>query len=190
MPTLHEICQGLIGSYRLARLDRSGMSLFDTSAAGALRSFFAALLVLPSYILLFLLRQPEQLTTPPLDWIVVVETLAYVVSWTAYPVLMIWLTRFLDRGQRFTGFLAAYNWSAPIQMMVYLPVMAIAQAGILPDGLGESLTLAVTLGLLAYQWFITQVALDLPPSTSSALVLLDFILSMFISGYTEALLAL
>ena len=71
-----------------------------------------------------------------------------------------------------------------------LPVMAIAQAGILPDGLGDSLTLAVTLGLLAYQWFITQVALDLPPSTSSALVLLDFILSMFISGYTEALLAL
>ena len=52
MPDHEEVLHSLYGAYRLAFLDRSGMSHFNLSVDGFWRSFFAAVLVAPGFALL------------------------------------------------------------------------------------------------------------------------------------------
>ena len=56
IPTAGETLRALYGAYRLARLDAGGMAYFDSSIGGFWRSFFAAVLVVPFYALLLVMR--------------------------------------------------------------------------------------------------------------------------------------
>jgi len=188
MPTLREVATSLFGAYRLAMMDPRGLEYFDRSTAAAIRSFFAAVLMLPFYTVLVLLRLGDDEVTVSLPALLLIEGIAYVISWTAFALVMDELSRFLDRGDRYPVFLSAYNWSAVLQMGVYLPAIALGQSGLLPAGAGETLMFTATLVVLAYQWFITQVALELPGFTAAGLVLLDLILSVFISGAADGML--
>src|SRR3712207_2049243 len=116
--TARETVYSLYGAYRLALLDKSGLQYFDSTAEGALRSFYAAVLVLPAYAILMVLRQWDQLGDLSLLRFLAVEAIAYVISWTAYPLLMYHLSGLLDRADHFFAFLCAYNWSSVIQMGV------------------------------------------------------------------------
>lgn len=186
MPTVHEIAYSLFGAYRLALADPSGLSYFDRSAAAAWRSFVAAAVVLPSYILLVLLRQGDGETSLPL--LMLVETLSYVVGWAAYALVLDELSRLLGCEARYPVFLSAYNWSSILQMLVYVPAVSLAESGLLPQGVGEVLAFAVTVAVLGYQWFVTQVALEVPALTATGLVMLDLLMSVFISGAAESML--
>ena len=188
MPSTHEVAYAIFGAYRLAVLDRTGMAYFDQSAGGALRSFHAALIVLPAYILLVLIRQADVLAeVSPLRFLVV-EAIAYVISWTAFAVLMMDLSRLLDRADRYFGFLCVYNWSAVIQVSVYLPVLVIAELGLLPGEVAELAVFLITAAILVYQWFIIRVALNLPPISAAGLVFIDMILSIVIFGTADNML--
>jgi hypothetical protein len=73
MPNQEEVLRSIYGAYRLAWLDRSGMSQLNLSVEGFWRSFFAAILVAPGYALLVaqdLMIHPEELS--PI-WAFVVE---------------------------------------------------------------------------------------------------------------------
>lgn len=183
---LHDAVQGIYGAWRLALLDRSGLAFFEQSPEGALRSFWAAVIVAPAYLVLLLLNPPAD--PGPLPGFLLVETIAYVVNWTAFALVMHHLTGVLDRKARYPGFLCAYNWSAIIQMAVYLPASTIAVSGLLPPGLGEILVVVVTLGVLSYQWFIARAVLDVPGTTAAGVVALDVVLSVFIRSYADTLL--
>ena len=51
MPPKQEIVASLYGAWRLMRLDPTGMTYFNLSADGFWRSFFAAVIVAPAYVL-------------------------------------------------------------------------------------------------------------------------------------------
>lgn len=187
MPTLREMAYALFGALRLARFDASGLDFFDRSSAAALRSFAAALVVLPAYVLLVLVRPATDETAVSWPTFMVVEAIAYVCSWTAYALVMDEISRWLDRGARYPLFLSVYNWSSVVQMMVYLPAVIIAQSGVLPADLGETVEFAVTLAVLIYQWFVTRVALDVPALPAAGLVLIDMLLSVLISGSADSM---
>ena len=187
MPTLREMTYALFGALRLARFDVSGLTFFDPSAAAALRSFIAALVILPIYILLIVVRPVADVGDTSWPTLMVVEAIAYVCSWTAYALVMDEITRLLDRGTRYPLFLSVYNWTSVVQMMVYLPTVMIAQSGVLPIDLSESLEFLVTLAILIYQWFITKLTLEIPGLTAAGLVLIDMLLSMLISGSADSM---
>ncbi|MEI6986345.1 MAG: hypothetical protein WCK65_09455 [Rhodospirillaceae bacterium] len=188
MPTLREMAYALFGAYRLALMDISGLAYFNRSTAAAARSFFAAVLTFPAYVVLVTLRLSENGTDTTLSNFFVVELIAYVISWTAYALIMNDLTHFLDRSDRYPVFLSAYNWSAVLQMIVYLPLVLLNASGILPDPIGETIVFVTSMAILAYQWYITQVSLDLPAFPAAALVILDLALSVFISGVADGML--
>jgi hypothetical protein len=54
MPSYAEIQRALQGAWLLARGDTRGMGLFDLSVEGFWRSFAAALLAAPAYVLVLL----------------------------------------------------------------------------------------------------------------------------------------
>jgi hypothetical protein len=186
--TARETVYSIFGAYRLAMLDKSGLSYLDRSPEGAIRSFYAALIVLPAYVVLVVLRLWDVLPEVSLLRFVTVEGLAYVISWTAFPLVMFHIAGLLDRSARYFDFLSAYNWSSVIQMGLYLPVVALADSGLMPEGLGEGLVLVVTMLVLMYQWFIARTTLDINGGSAAGVVLLDMILAVFITGTADGML--
>ena len=76
------------GALRLACGDRRGLGFFDASIDGFWRSFRAALICYPLYLLLLAFRiAAAQWETSGVAPILAVETIAYVISWTALPLL-------------------------------------------------------------------------------------------------------
>ena len=181
IPTTREIVYALYGAWRLAHVDRGGMGYFDTSAEGFWKSFFAAALVAPAYLILVLLDPATTSSQAGLLRIVLVHTLSYSLSWTAYPVIVHPLCAALGRESAYSGFIVAFNWIKVIQMAAYLPVVVIVAGKVLPEGVGELLNTLVYLLLLVYQWLATRVALDIKPLPSTGLVALDFFLGVIIS---------
>jgi len=187
--TAREAVYSIFGVYRLALLDKAGLTYLDRSPEGALRSFHAALIVLPAYAVLVVLRLWDVLPEVSLFRFIAVEGLAYVISWTAFPLVMFYISGLLDRSGRYFEFLSAYNWSSVIQMGLYLPIVAIADSGLVPEGLGEGLVLVVTMLVLIYQWFIARTTLDINGGSAAGIVLLDMILAVFITGTADGMLS-
>lgn len=186
--TTSAILTALTGAYRLARFDRTGLEFFDRTPDGARNSFYAAVVVLPAYALLLAIRLWDQIGEAPLFQVLTVEAIAYVVSWTAFPLALYRIVTLMGRGERYPGALTAYNWSAVIQMTVYLPVMVLSATGLLPEMLSEGLVFGVMMAMLTYQWFVLRTALDLSGLAAAALVLVDLFLSAMITDFSDGLL--
>lgn len=186
--TLRETAYSVFGVLRLACFDPTGMDYLDRSALGALRSFWAAAIVLPGYVVLVALDDGGRLTQAPLLPALMVEAIAYVVGWTAFPLLMHYLSGLIGRGSRYTGYLCAYNWSAVVQVVVFVPVALLSRAPFLAPGLGPALLGVATIAVLVYQWFIARTALELPGGAAASIVFLDVLVSALLSGFADSLL--
>jgi len=186
--TTHDILVALTGACRLARFDRSGLELFDRTPEGALNSFYAAVIVLPAYALLLTIRLWGQVEDTPLLQVLTVEAIAYVVGWTAFPLVLHRLAALMGKTDRYPGTVAAYNWSSVVQIAVYLPVIVLSASGLLPSTLSEGLVFGVMMAMLTYQWFVLRTALDLSGLAAAALVMLDLFLSATITGFSDGLL--
>lgn len=180
MTMLAEVTTALYGACRLARFDANGLAHFDATVDGFWRSFVAAVLVAPMYAWLLAQRfQPDEIGDPLRFRLV--EALAYVISWVVYPLLMVTVTRLLDREGRFLVYAVAYNWSLVIQHALFTPVVAISAFGLLPPGVAALMSVAVFGYILAYIWFIAVSALRIAAMTAAGIVIIDLLLSVIVS---------
>src|SRR2546430_16643578 len=80
----------LAGTLRLARGDRGGLACFDRSLDGFWRSFRAAAITYPLYLVLLTMRVSVAEWQRSGGWrIVLVETIGYVIAWVAFPLVML-----------------------------------------------------------------------------------------------------
>jgi hypothetical protein len=172
---LQEIQRALYGAYRLARLDRDGMAYFDVSADGFWRSFLAPILGAPIYYLLLELGNavaPEGSTVEP-----AVELLGYAIAWVGFLGLMIPVARAAGLGAHYAAFVVVFNWCQVFIMLVMLPVMGLAAAGIVPLTAAGVVIVAITFAALGFLWFIARVALAASVFVAIEVVLLDFLIN-------------
>jgi hypothetical protein len=186
--TLRDALRSIFGAWLLANFNPAGLDLLDRTRAGALRSFFAALLVLPAHALLVIIQHWGEWGGPALAVWIPVEMISYVVRWTVFPVAMIRLSVLLGRGERYPGLVCAYNWSSAMQSLLYVPALLFAYADILPDNLAEGLVFGVIMAMITYQWFVTRVALAIGPLPAAALVFVDLFLSSVTSDIADAIM--
>ena len=189
MPSTRDIVYGVYGAWRLLRLDRGALSYFDTSDEGFWKSFFAAALVLPGYAILVLLDPAVERATGGVLRISLIQVLTYSLSWTVYPVIVQPIVQAIDRDANYVRFIVAFNWAKVIQMAIYLPVVGIVTTGVLSDGMASVLNGGVYMTLLAYQWFVTRVALDVKPWSATGLVALDFMTGVILSVLAVGMLS-
>lgn len=178
--TLREVAFGLFGAYRLARFDALGMTFFDTSITGFWRSFFAAALVAPLYLTMLFSQIVAGDVIAALPRFFIVQAIGYVILWVAYPLLMIPVTDFLDRGNKYLGYIVAYNWSAVWQQLLFVPLTVLGRAGVLSPELGILLTIAAFIYVSAYIWFVALAALEIPGLVAFAILAGDLFLSFLI----------
>jgi hypothetical protein len=184
----HEVSTALRGAFLLARLDRGGMAYFDRSEAGFWKSFTAALLVYPAFLILLVLRVEDA------EWaasgavrLLIVETIGYVIGWTAFPLIMLPISRFLGRDGHWLDFIVAYNWSQVLQYALFLAATILAASGAFPTSLASGIVATAIVALLLYEWFVARVSLDTGAAGATMIVLVDLVLSELISHVTDAL---
>jgi hypothetical protein len=185
MLTLRETALALTGVWQLAHLDPQGMAFFDRSVEGFWRSFRVAIIIAPAYALLLALHfmgTPIEAGWPRL---LLVEAIAYVVSWVAYPLAVFYVSQMLDRNAEYIGYIVAYNWASILRIAIYLPVTLLVVGRALPAGFGQILLLAVTVAILIFDWFVARTGLRLGGVQAGGLVALDIALTVLITAASD-----
>jgi hypothetical protein len=180
-----EMQLALAGCLRLARGDRGGLACFDRSLDGFWRSFRAAVISYPLYLVLLAMRVSVAEWQQSGGWrIVIVETIGYVVAWVAFPLLMLNVVRWIGRADRFFDFMVPYNWCQVPQSALFVLVGLVSAGGVLSTQASEAMDLAAAIATLLYEWFIARVALDTTGLVAVFVVLLDLVLGVMISRVT------
>lgn len=187
IPSLREIIASLYGSWRLAHFDRRGMAYFDKTVEGFWRSFFAALLVAPLYAVMLGLRYTASGEAADPIHFGLIEALSYLISWFAYPVVMITLTEALGCRDRFVGYMVAYNWCMVLQNCLLVPIATLNGLHVFGPDIATMLWLLAVIAVLVYLWFITRAGLNVPPLTAVGIVSVDVLLSLVINAMTNNL---
>jgi hypothetical protein len=187
MITAPEVARALYGAWRLARLDRNGIDQFGDTAEAFWRSFYAMLIAAPFYVILVALRLSGFETTSGPIHIFLVEVIAYVVGWFAFPFIMLYVVELLDRRERYYRYMAAYNW-ATVPLIALLTVISVVVDSLqvsLPSA--ALLSFVITSLILVYWWFIAKVGLDIR-GWAAAIAGLDFCLGIALSQVTHSML--
>lgn len=178
MAAMRDIRDALQGALRLACADAGGFESFDRSRAGFWKSFRAALLLYPLFLLLaFRAGRPGEVE----DFIrlFLVQTVAYAVTWLAFPVVMASVCDVLGRRHRYVGFVVAYNW-AQIPQYGYSVILL---------GLGGGMDGAIaTFPIFLYEGYVAAVALDIGGLSAAMIVMIDYLLGTGIDLVANRLL--
>src|SRR5271165_2075759 len=180
--TWAEMRWALVGCLRLARGDRRGLEYFDRTLDGFWRSFLSAVLSYPFFLILLTMRVSLA------DWnaagglsIILIETIGYVISWVAFPLVMISLVRWIGREHRFCDFMVPYNWCQLPQSVLFVIVGIEAEAGALSDPISQGIEIAAAIAVLVYEWYIARVALETSGAAATLVVLVDLVLGVLVT---------
>ncbi|MHA1599724.1 MAG: hypothetical protein ACTSW2_02775 [Alphaproteobacteria bacterium] len=185
---MRDIVYGIYGAWRLARLDRGGLVYFDRSAEGFWKSFFAAALVAPAYLILVTIDLAERETSAGALRLLIVHASAYTLGWTVYPIFTRAICQAIGRDNAYISFIVAFNWAQVIQMIVYLPIIVLSALGLIPEGLSALLHVFVYSIILAYQWFVTRTTLDISSFAAIGFIALDLVISIVITGMADGMI--
>jgi hypothetical protein len=183
-----DIAKALHGAWRLARFDRSGLAFYGHDETAFWLSFRAALIVYPAFFILLPLGSSD-IEAGTTDWVrvILVETIAYVIGWTAFPLVILPVTRFLGREKLWLDFIIVYNWSVVLQYGLFLVAVGVSLSGLAPDFLQGDLLYLAYIAVFAYECFIARVALDISWPAAGMIVLVDFVLSELIAYAAQSL---
>ena len=170
----------LQGVRRLSRFDQVGFLFFDASRRGFWNSFAAALVCLPIWVLAEY-QQTAALEHAAALRFLAIQIIAYVVSWLAYPLLVLQIADWFGVWPNYYRYMVAYNWFQPLLQLLWLPLVLLE---FLPPG-----DVAPVLGLIwivlqliqgAYGWFLARYGLGVSNSTALAMAVLDMALALMI----------
>lgn len=182
MSIVEESRKSIRGALRFARLDVDGIEDFNVSLDGFWRSFTAAVLCLPGYLYLVASDGDLAKIDPAKMW--VVQTIAYTLAWTAWPLMSFYMTRAFDRGDRHLAYIIVYNWAQVIGYYAIVLVIVLFGEG----DMGRWVFTIVYFVVLAYEWFIAWKLLDIPVGGAVGVQFLNVLLGLAIFSAKDMLL--
>ncbi len=195
MVSLDHIRRSLGAAWRLFLHDEDGMEAFDTSYEGFWASFWTIALTAPLYLFTLLL-EPMVLAAagpdapaPPASQatFLVSELTGYVLSWIAFPVVMIYITKLLRLGQRYVPLIVAYNWTVMLLSLIALPPHILFALGLI--SLESLVILSVVVFTLSIyvRWLVVRIALFTSGVTAFGIVALDILTGLLILNLMDRL---
>jgi hypothetical protein len=178
MPNCEYFRRSLEGAYLLARFDPDGMNRFDLTSSGFVKSFWAAALVLPFYII-FVVGSFDG-TEVSTGTFALVRGLAYVAGWIAFPIAMIFLASLLKLSSNYVPFIVASNWAAVLQTVIFVPANIVATRTSMEGDFAPFLFLVTLTVVLIYQWNVARTSLATTGLIASGLVAVDVLLGVMI----------
>ena len=151
--------QSVRGSFRVMRLDAAGLNAFNRTLEGYWRSFYAALFLLPLYIVYLLnLPAPEGVGIGRF-WLI--EAIAYPLIWTLWPLIAFYVCRAAGVADRYTTYITVHNW-AQVPLLGGQLLVAILAFAFDPAGPGAGLLFLVWIAVLTAETLIVRTTLGLP----------------------------
>ena len=187
-PAVAEARLALTGALKLARGDARGLAYFAPTEEGFWHSFRAGVLCYPLYLIL--LSFPIQLGgADKIDTgrVLTVETIHFVISWVAFPLLMLPLVDRLRRSDRYFGFMTAYNWCQVPQTAVFATVALLGALGVLSVEGVLVADLIAGLAAIVYEWYVSRVALAVSGRQAALVILADIVLATVLSHVSASL---
>lgn len=181
MLSLAELARALEGIVRLIQCDPKAFSRFDATPQGFWQSFWAAGLYLPFWILLVVGQTKGPVIS---SQFLVAMLIGYALGWVLYAYAIIWISDFLKRFQCYYRYMVAYNWFQLAQIIVWIPLAALARSDVLEQQELALLWIAGYLTILYYSWRIARYGLKISPQAAALVVAADFVLSLAIAGLT------
>ena len=188
LPLAHMVAYisvGLSGAVRLVKLDPQGFGYFGDTAADFWRSFLAATLVAPLFLLYLVIRYVESDTDGSFPVYIAAQILAYAIAWLAFPLVILYLAPVLQKEDKVVRYLVAYNWLSVIQNGVYLPVIMLGITGTFAQDLSNFLAMIALIWVLGITLFVTRKALEVPLGTAAGIVVMDLLLGVLIEVLTS-----
>ena len=188
VPPWTEVQLAVGGALRLACGDRRGLGFFDASLEGFWRSFRAAAICYPMYLFLLSSRvTAAQWASAGWPTVILVETIAYVIAWVAFPLLMVHIAHFFGRDHRFLAYMVVYNWSQIPQTVLMMIIGIAAATGLLPPSLVQFAGVMATIAVLVYGWYIARVALAISGAQATLIVIIDVVLGVTLGRVAQGL---
>ena len=188
LPLAHMVAYisvGLSGAVRLVKLDTKGLDYFGDTTADFWRSFLAAAVVIPLFLLYLIIRFVGSDTDSSFPAYLVAQLLAYAIAWLAFPLIMLYMAPILQKEDKVVRYLVAYNWLSVIQNGVYLPVVILGITGTFAQGLSNFLAMIALMWVLGMTLFVTRKALEVPIGTAAGIVVMDLLLGVLIEVLTS-----
>ncbi|MGB0696131.1 MAG: hypothetical protein ACPGOY_10820 [Rhodospirillaceae bacterium] len=171
----------LVGVGRLLRFQTAGFQAFAPTPQEVYRSFLGMAWLIPLHLFLAVLEYQNQDKIDNVLPFFLVQALAYVLTWTLWPVLSWEISRALGLTQNWARYIAAYNW---MRLPIYL-IMTPLHALFLLRGLSEEgfvfLAALLLLASVAYMFMLLHHGLKTPVGSSILLVIIDLMAGMMLS---------
>src|SRR5262245_12198897 len=130
--SVREVAEGLYGATRLAKADPRGIYLFGDTSEAFWKSFWAAVIAAPLHATSLAIGLADTHIASGWLRVLLIETIAYVVLWTAFPLAMYYVVQAIDREESYFRFIGAANWGFVVQTTFALAVEALLRLDILP----------------------------------------------------------
>jgi hypothetical protein len=176
----------LHGALLLAQGRPEGVRLMAGEGAAVARSFWAAALCLPGFILLRGMDWADGGWPPKPAHAAVLELFAYVVGWAGFALASRRAAAGMALEARWPCFIVVWNWCNVVQYVLLV-------AGAVPELLGapfwiaQTSTLVVTGWALWLEWFATRVTLGIGALGACVIVALDLCLGISLTSLVDAL---
>jgi len=185
--TVEEATRGIFAAWFMFLRDKRAALLLENTYMAAVKSYWAALIVLP----LYMLGTTIEFLNPSNDIrnfaalaaeaglfnATVAEFCIFVLCWfVAWPLVLDRITPYLeDCDGNFFRYIAAYNWMRVTYVLVGLAFVALHFAGLIPAGAADAVALTVLMVLWSYRWFVLRHALGVNGGYAALLVAAEFL---------------
>jgi hypothetical protein len=177
---------GFQAALLLARGRADGLAMLGTppdTVAVARRSFWALAFCLPAFVCLHLLDQRSAGVTAVSARGFAADLFGFAIGWLAFALASYQVAQWLGRTEFWPRFITLWNWCNVVQ---YLMLVVAALPGLLglPEVVGQTAWLVALGWAMWLEWFMTGLALAVPPPMAAALVILDIGIGLFVAGVT------
>lgn len=180
MAPFYEIIKALYASIYLAKFDSNGFNYLGTTITSFWRSFSAAAIVLPFFLILVIMRFNRLEIESGFPRYLGLDLCSYTLSWLVFPLIIEGISRSLNRRGSYIKFMVAYNWSMVPQNILYAIIIIASYVGLFSNKLANTLTLFVLMWTFALTWFVVRKGLGVSAIIAIGLVIIDFLLSLII----------
>ena len=185
-----EASRSIQGAWGLLRRDPGAPTAFNATLDGFWRSFFAAVALLPldlAYLALIGPTGGTEQAAPGTRW--TINVLVYVIGWTAWPLIAVYLTRAMGCGERLIGYIVAYNWSQLLTGPFLIGLDVIGRIS-LPQEAAVFVNLFGLAGVLFYEYLIARQMLAIAAGKAVVVVLAAFVLVLVLRDTADFALKL
>lgn len=187
MPTREEVMRALTGTLLIARQDPHAEDCFDFTVEGFWKSFFAAVVGLPFFLVLVLhelfVIGPES----PLSALAA-RLVSYALDWPVFALAAALLVRLVGLGQRYVPLVVMVNWATVPQLAVMAATVVLVL--LLPASLAPFLLVVALTTVLFYRWTVMRRALGGLGGTAFGFLVVDVLLGILTERLIAALFGL